>query len=301
MKYLFIVNPTSGKGKAVRFIPIINDYFQKKPADYEIVITEYPRHAEELAASVKAEDDAMVVAVGGDGTAHEVLNGLQDGVTMCILPAGTGNDFYKSIDSRKMTDEEIFRNLMEGEDEEIDYGVFNGDRKFMNNASFGIDADINRYANDYLKVKYNIPGSMVYAVSALRVGTHPKPFNMKLTVDGKVYNRSVILVAVNNGRAYGGCFRPAPQARLDDGSLDICIVNGPISMPAFLGLMTKYMKGTHVIEKEVEMLHGKDISVEFETGINLQVDGENTNLQSCNFKVVAGGLKFRMPADRKVL
>lgn len=300
MKYLFIINPISGNGSAVRFLPIIDRYFKIHPADYDVVITEYPRHAEEIASKITEKDDTLIVSVGGDGTANEVLNGLQPGVKMCILPAGTGNDFYKSVDTRKLKDEQIFRVLMEGEDVPIDYGIFNDGRKFMNVASFGIDADINVYACDYVKVKYNLPGSLVYAYSALKVGTHPKEFNMKMTVDGKTINRTPVLVALMNGKAYGGCFRAAPQARLDDGWFDICVINGPVSTARFFKLIAGYLNGTHIVEKEVETLHGKDITIEFEKGINLQVDGENTNLQQAHFKLVPGGVTVRMPAERRV-
>lgn len=298
MKYLFIVNPTSGKGKGVRFIPIIDAYFKIKPADYTITITEYPKHAQEIAATIKKEDDTMVVAVGGDGTANEVLNGLNPGVKLCVLPAGTGNDFYKSVDSRKLSDSELFRELMEGEDVMIDYGVFNDTMKFMNVASFGVDADINVYACDYVKVKYNLPGSIVYAYSALKVGTHPKDINIKLIVDGKEYNRTCVLATVNNGKAYGGCFKPTPNARLDDGLFDICVVNGPIKLPKFFKILVKYISGTHLNEPEVELLHGKNVVVEYENELYWQIDGENKKYDHGKVELFAGALSVRMPINR---
>lgn len=298
MKYLFIVNPTSGKGKGVRFIPIIDAYFKIKPADYQIIITEYPKHAQEIAAKVKAEDDTLVVSVGGDGTANEVLNGMNPGVSLCVVPAGTGNDFYKSVDTRKLSDEQFFRELMEGEDVEVDYGIFNDTQRFINIASFGVDADINVYACDYVKVKYNLPGNLVYAYSALKVGTKPKNINMQLTVDGKKYNRSCILATVNNGKAYGGCFKPTPHARLDDGFFDICIINGPIKTLRFFQLIAKYLKGTHLAEKEVELLHGKKIEVKCEQDVNWQIDGENSASSYGKVEIVPSGISVRMPLNR---
>ena len=126
VKSIFIVNPVSGKGRSLKFIPLIEEYFVRNPGDYEIIRTERPGHAREIAARYHSEDDVIIYSVGGDGTANEILNGLNDGVGFCVFPAGTGNDLYKSIDTRKLSDEELVRGLLEGEDISIDYGVFNG-------------------------------------------------------------------------------------------------------------------------------------------------------------------------------
>ena len=298
MKHVFIVNPTSGKGKAVHFIPLINDYFRSNPADFEIRVTERPLHAREIAAEYTREDDAVIYSVGGDGTAKEILDGINPGVTLCVIPAGTGNDFFKSIDRRKLTDEQLIKELIEGEEIKIDYGIFNETSKFMNVSSFGVDAAINVYANQYVKKKYNLPGNIVYAYSALRVGTHPKTFAMSLDVDGKHYDRDVVLVAICNGSYYGGTFRPSPNAKLDDSLFDICLIHGPISLPEFFKMIVKYANGTHLAERKAEMLHGRDIRMVFNTDINLQVDGEDTTLKEASIRLVPKGITIKVPKNR---
>ena len=300
MKHVFIVNPISGKGNAVGYIPLINDYFRRNPGDFDIIVTEQPKHAMQIASQYHKEDDVIIYSVGGDGTAKEILDGINRGTPICVVPGGTGNDFFKSIDKRKLSREQLLAELIEGENIQIDYGVFNGTSRFMNVSSFGIDATINVYANQYLKVKYKLPGSMVYGIAALAVGTHPKEFHMDLEVDGIKYERNPVLVAICNGQYYGGAFRPAPNARLDDHYFDICIINGPITVPVFFSIISKYLNGTHLSDKRVEMLHGKDIQMHFNREIDLQVDGEDTKLQDASILLIPGGVTIRVPKNRVV-
>ena len=126
MKNIFIVNPTSGKGKAYTYIPEIEKYFENNPAEYEIIVTEYPKHATEIASRYTEADDVVLYACGGDGTMKEVLDGIQPGVRLCVIPGGTGNDFYKSVDGRKLTVYDMIAQSVEGEDIDIDFGLING-------------------------------------------------------------------------------------------------------------------------------------------------------------------------------
>ena len=300
MKHVFIVNPISGQGNGVEYIPVIDAYFKQNPGEYVIEITDRAGHATEIARKYSSEDDVILYSVGGDGTAKEVLDGINPGVTLCVVPGGTGNDFYKSIDQTKLSREERLKSLIEGENIQIDYGIMNGTSKFMNIASFGIDADINVYACDYVKKEMHIPGSLVYAYSAFKVGLKPKVIQMEMTIDGKMYERNIVLVSMANGRYYGGCFLPFPKAYMDDGYLDICAVKGPISTPRFIYLILKYMKGKHIGEKEIEIFHGRKISVRFNRDVNLQIDGENTKLREATFELFPKGLTIRVPKVRKL-
>ncbi|HQB32965.1 MAG TPA: acylglycerol kinase family protein, partial [Erysipelotrichaceae bacterium] len=135
MKHIFILNPTSGKGKSLRFVPVIENYFRNKDKEYEIIYTEYPGHATEIAQRYNEKDNVILYSVGGDGTANEMLAGLDLNVRISVIPGGTGNDFFKSIDLNKRTDEEIIRAVVEGEDMDIDFGVLNGKTRFINIAS----------------------------------------------------------------------------------------------------------------------------------------------------------------------
>ena len=97
MKHVFILNPFAGKKDSETYMGLISEYFSTHGGEYRILTTEYPGHASELAARYTAEEDVCVYAFGGDGTAYEVLNGLNDGVAMALIPNGTGNDYFRKI------------------------------------------------------------------------------------------------------------------------------------------------------------------------------------------------------------
>ncbi len=295
MKYVFIVNPTSGKGKSLRFVPLIENYFKNSEEEYEIIYTEYPKHATEIAARYTEKDDVILYSVGGDGTATEILDGLDLSVRFGVVPGGTGNDFLKSIDVEKRTDEEILKASIEGEDIDIDFGLLNGKSRILNIVSFGLDATINVYANEVAKKKKTIiPDKFIYFYSIFKAGLNPKRYHFKMTVDGKVYEEETIMVAVSNGKFYGGMFNAFPDANITDGIFDICYVR-PMSLPRMIGLIGKYAKGTHQNESVCNCFTGKEVYIEFDREIPVQLDGENKLLKEVRIEMNKGQLKFRAP------
>ena len=299
MKHVFIVNPTAGKGNGISYIPLIENYFSKNNGEYEIIQTEYVRHATELAKKYTEEDDVIVYSVGGDGTAKEILDGLNPGVTLCVVPGGTGNDFYKSVDRRILKKEDVLKGLIEGENVMIDTGLMNGKDRFMNITSFGLDADINVYACDYVKKELNIPGNLVYAYSAFKVGLHPQCFKADIEIDGQHYSKNSVIAVVTNGAYYGGMFNPTPTASLTDGYFDICLVEGPIKTLRLIYLILKYSKGKHVGEPEIMILKGQKVTMKFDRNVNLQIDGENTSTTEATFEIIPQSLSLRVPKSRK--
>ncbi|MGI6608737.1 MAG: diacylglycerol/lipid kinase family protein [Erysipelotrichaceae bacterium] len=295
MKYIFIVNPTSGKGKSLRFVPLIENYFKNNDKKYEIIYTEYPKHATEIAKRYTAEDNVILYGVGGDGTTKEILDGIDLSVRLGVIPGDTGNDFFKSIDTDKRTDEEILKASIEGEDINLDFGLFNGQSRFLNIASFGLDAAINVYANEVAKKKKTIiPDKFIYFYSIFKAGLKPERYHFKMTVDGKVYEEETILVAVSNGRFYGGMFNAFPDANLDDGIFDLCYFR-PMKLSTMIGLIGKYAKGTHKNEKECTCFTGKEVYIEFDREIPVQIDGENKLVKEVHIEMNKGRLKFRAP------
>ncbi|HPX33119.1 MAG TPA: diacylglycerol kinase family lipid kinase [Erysipelotrichaceae bacterium] len=295
MKYIFIVNPTSGKGKSLRFVPVIENYFKNSDKEYEIIYTEYPKHATEIAQRYTVEDNVILYAVGGDGTTKEVLDGLDLSVRLGIIPGGTGNDFLKSIYTDKKTDEEIVKASIEGQDMDLDFGLFNGRSRFINIASFGLDAHINVYANNVAKKKKTIiPDELIYFYCIFKVGLKPEKYRFKMKVDGQVIEDETILVAISNGKFYGGMFNAFPDANLTDGIFDICYFR-PMKLSKLIGLIMKYAKGTYQNEKVCTVLKGKQIHIEFDRELWVQSDGENKPVKEATIEMNKGKLKFRAP------
>lgn len=292
MKHVFIINPTSGKGKAYKQVDIIKKIFLTRSDEYEIVFTEYQGHATEVTRRYKMSDDVIVYSVGGDGTAYEVLNGLQDQVIMGIIPAGTGNDYYRMLGYKKNDLEQVIRETIDGKTVRVDYGMSN-DRRYLNMLALGLDADTNQVAQDIGK-KLPIPRSLVYMISALMVIARPKRLNLEIEMNGESFTRRAILIAVMNGRWYGGGFQPTPDASIQDGLLDICIVS---DMPfiEMIKILPKYFKGTHVGHPKVEFHKATSLSLKTDSMSSVSCDGETSKQDNLKFKLVPKGLRLRVP------
>jgi diacylglycerol kinase (ATP) len=291
MKHIFIVNPVSGHGKSKQIIPWIHSYFQENPGQYEVLMTQSHGHATELTHQYSQADDVCVYACGGDGTVNEVLNGLQDGVTMALIPTGTGNDFTRMFEYPKWKLKQILYKTIEGKEVMVDYGLID-DRRFMNCATMGFDADINLKA-EKLGKKLPIPSKLVYIASIFPSLKERKPMNLTLTID-ETYTFTSLLTAVMNGRFYGGGFLPTPKATCQDGLFDICVVKNP-PLSTILLLLPKYMKGTHTKHPMVVFFKGKKLRIQAERVMNVQIDGEVSQSSDIHLEIVHKGAKVRVP------
>ena len=295
MKHVFIINPTSGKGKSYKLISVIQDYFKENPGCFEILITEAPKHATELASNYKS--DACIYSVGGDGTAYEVLNGLQPGVEMAIIPAGTGNDYFSMQKYPKDDLNEILIQTIEGRVVDVDYGLANG-HKFLNCFCMGLDAEVVQHANQFSK-KYPIPNNMSYMASVLKTITSPKAIHAHATIDDIEVDISAILIAVMNGQYYGGGFNPTPDASIQDGILDVLFVDY-LKMRQIIPLLPKYFGGRHQDVEAVHPYNGKRIHISIDREFVYCCDGETYFASEYDIQVIENGLRLRVPKESEL-
>lgn len=294
MKHIFIINPYAGKQDSESLIPFIEQYFADKTEEYQIIRTEYAGHAKEIASGYTKEDDVCLYGIGGDGTMYEILNGLNEGVCMAIIPNGTGNDHFRNLklDHQSLTD--LLKKTIEGRVVKCDYGVANN-RRYLNSSSMGIDADVNQLANEWGK-KYPIPKSIVYIVAALKVVLKPEPVHFKITIGDKVLDRKSLLVAAMVGQYYGGGFHPSPIADLQDGLLDVIIVK-EMKLSRILVVLPKYMKGTHMDLPEVEYLQTDALTLDADRPVLYGCDGEPILETHIEYHVEKGALNLRVPQE----
>lgn len=289
MKHIFIINPVSGSGKYKDVITWIERNSNLNDEDYELYLTKYPKHAEEIAKQYQG--DYILYAVGGDGTAHEVLNGKHSSTQMAIVPVGTGNDFSRMISNGQSLDDFMHSIVYQSKIELIDIGVVNGTR-FLNCSNLGVDADINAKVNQ--KRKTWIPRSFLYLTVALGHLASIKPYHISIHAEGEVLEKSITLVSVMNGKWYGGGFKSAPKANLQDGFFDVCIVDSVSSLRALV-LIGKYMKGWHTKEKEVVFKKLKNFEIRSQSLINYGCDGEVSKDNVLKFEMLEQYLKLKMP------
>ncbi len=292
MKHLFILNPVAGKGRTVDLIPEIRNCCESKGLDYEIATTGYPGHATQIASSYSKAQKLRIYSVGGDGTLNEVLNGMAgSGSSLAAIPSGSGNDFIKSIQGED-SPVDIVKSAVEGTEHLVDYAKVN-DKYFINISSIGFDAEVVYQGRLFKKIPL-LTGKMIYVLGILTAVIQCKHHLMKLKIDDQVISAETLLVAVGNGRYYGGGMLALPDARIDDGLFDICHAQA-MKRLKILQLFPRYMKGLHATIKGVSLYKGKKIEISLDKPVPMNCDGEVFLVEKATFEIYPKGLPFVFP------
>ncbi|HUF07218.1 MAG TPA: diacylglycerol kinase family protein [Candidatus Binatia bacterium] len=272
---LVIVNPTAGGGRAARLVPWLRERLASRP-EAALHVTRRAGEGEELAAEALGQGHDRIVAVGGDGTVQEVVNGLlstSSGVELGIVPVGTGNDLARSV-GLPVDAAEAWRVAIGRSTRTIDAArARNGDgaeRWFASAGGIGFDAQVAAAMAGRRGRGAGRAGYLLTTLSELRRFENRR---VQITVDDERTTRDVLFVAVANGAFYGGGMRIAPDARVDDGRLDVCVV-GDISRLTVLRELPNLYRGTHVRHPSVTMLAGRTIEIDGDGGTRAHLDGE---------------------------
>ena len=267
---LFIINPIAGGGKAKKIIPLIQDSMSKHKKNYDIISTTKPKEAIDIAKD-NVDKYEVIVAVGGDGTINEVAKGIisTGRGTLGIIPGGTGNDMVKSL-GISTNPEDSLETIVKGFRKEIDIGRIN-DVSFLNIASLGFDAEV---TVNHDKFKGRVKGKLVYILSVIYTLFDYKDKRLEIDIDDEKLDEDILLLAVGNGKYYGGGMKILPSAEVDDGYLHICIVSG-IGKIKTLFLFPTIFKGNHINHRKyVKVYKAKTIKVRSKKEIFLNIDGD---------------------------
>lgn len=284
-----ILNPTSRHGSGRRSRPLIQRELDRRGVAYDIVQTEGPGHATELAAEAARDGIPLVVAAGGDGTVHEVANGLLATAapppSFGLIPIGTGNDFVKMVPGTS-TIVEAIETLARGIECPVDVGLarWNGrSEHFMNAMGTGIDVEVVRR----LRRSRWLPGTAIYVGALLRALASYRPLPLRIDVDGATHEQRIMNLAVCNGPSIGGSFRICPDARFDDGLLNACVI-GEMPMHRNLRLVPHVLRGTHAGRSDVTMLRGRRFTLarRDDGPLYFQLDGELRMAEEGSVEVV---------------
>lgn len=289
MDHVFIVNPVSGSGRYTKVLTIIQDYFSDREDSFEIRFTEYVGHATKIAAEYSSEG-TILYSVGGDGTSHEIVNGLCDGVLLAIIPVGSGNDFWRMINYRGSL-ERIVIDTIEGKDVLIDVGLANGVR-YLNCANIGLDALVNKGANEF-RFKW-FPRNLVYALFALKCIVTKETIDFSYEHEGEIVEHTALLASFMNGQYYGGGFRSAPLASMTDGLIDICIVKD-VSRRRIISLLPKYFKGAHLDLDIVSFMQVSSFRISSASDLVFGLDGEISFASVIDVEVLPKAVSLRVP------
>jgi YegS/Rv2252/BmrU family lipid kinase len=264
---LVLVNPSAGGGRALKRLPLALAELGRLGAAHRVVETRGLEHAREQ-AGVAAEAGENVAALGGDGLLREVACALcRTDSSMAILPGGRGNDLARVL-GIPTDPTAAARIAVEGKDRMIDMAKVDGN-PYLGIASFGFDSDANRIANDAKVVR----GNLVYVYAALRALISYKPARFTVSVDGERHEMDGHSVAIANSRAYGGGMFMAPDAELDDGALDVVMIERS-SRLRLLRSLPKVFKGTHVDDPGVRVRRGALVEVAADRPFDIYADGD---------------------------
>ena len=267
--YKFIVNPIAGGGKAASLMPKIKTIFEEEKAEYDIYTTRGPRDAIEAASRAADVGFEVVVAVGGDGTVNEVLNGIAH--TDSILAAvhgGKGNDFARAVDMPREINAAC-KALLRAETRSIDLGRVMG-RYFINSVGVGFDASVAERVN-----KGGLPfkGITAYIYAFFEKLLSYEPVDMEIDLGSGPYQDRPLLVAVGIGQAYGGGMKIVSDAIQDDGLFDVCIMQ-PMGRFRTVYIFPKVFMGTLKYEKEAGMYRTSEIKLKLSEPRPLHLEGE---------------------------
>jgi YegS/Rv2252/BmrU family lipid kinase len=282
-----IVNPSAGGGRAAKRLPRAEAALRARGFAFRVERTTSMEHARELARAAIAAGEAPV-AMGGDGLTGAVAGEVQGtGAVLGILPGGRGNDFARKLGIP--ADPVAACALLDGAERRIDLAVVGG-RTYLGILSAGLDSDANRLANDN-----TLPlGTAVYAYAALRALAAWKPARWTVSIDGDTREFDGYSVAVSNSGVYGSGMYLVPDARLDDGLLDIVLCDA-IPKRRYLVNLPRVFKGTHVNEPGMHILRGRSVSFHADRPFTAYADGDPIADLPATVDVAPGTLRVLAP------
>ena len=294
---LLIINPAAKHGETAALVPVIEQLLVNVPHDS--VLTERTGHASAIARDAREYD--VVVAAGGDGTVHEVLNGLMAHPTdsrpaLGLLPTGSGNDTRRTLGiSTDLAAAAL--ELATGERRRFDVGCCNG-IYFNNSFAAGLDAKVTAKAVEY-KVTKNRDGLWLYLTALLHVLFNDLgSFGMTIAFDGGPPARyDTLIIAMTNGATYGGGFKITPDAVPDDGLFETCMID-PLSLPAALVRLPFVVTGKHTRMKPVHMSRHSSAVIECDSPIPAQIDGEVLLEQRYEIDMLPEAIECIVPRSR---
>ncbi|MFV8827382.1 diacylglycerol/lipid kinase family protein [Alkalihalobacterium sp. APHAB7] len=274
--YVFIVNPISGNGRGEVVWKSIENTLINKKTKFKAHLTRDKAHVAEIVKSLNPETVTAVVVVGGDGTVHGVVNSIQHmKIPLGIIPAGTGNDYARSMSIPKNHDLALER-ILSGEKKKIDI-LHIGERICMTVIGIGFDGKVAQLANESKSKKILNSlglGKFTYLIIVLQLLFKYKPTEVTIELDDVTYKfEKVWLIAVANLPYYGGGMYICPHAISDDGAFDVCIVNN-VSKFKILQIFPKVFQGQHINHPAVTVLKGKNIKVISDIPVIIHGDGE---------------------------
>jgi diacylglycerol kinase (ATP) len=298
---VFLVNPASENGATGRRWPEIAHLAAERGLRGEALISERPGQLPELASRAVSDGASLLVAVGGDGTVNEVVNGIATAkdVELAVIPRGTGWDFVRTHGiPRKL--EGAIDTARAGTVRELDLGratyrSWAGDEQssyFANIGSAGMSGAVARRANATTKA---LGGKVSYAWATFAVFARWRPGEMRVQVEDDERSGRMHDVVVAIGRYFGGGMKICPEAAPDDGLFDVLLI-GAVTKRDLVVTLPKIYRGTHLPHPKAELLRGRTAEIDAAEPVPIELDGEQPGTTPARFEIVPRALRLRVPS-----
>lgn len=287
--YDLIVNPHASRGKAKKKAERIIKLLEERGAEFNVHYTSQPKEAIKIAEELSEKGATDVIAIGGDGTVNEVLNGIDpEKVNLGIIPTGTGNDFIAA--AKIPTDEvEALNLILNGKAKPTDYMLCGGVRG-INIIGTGIDVDILKRCGRFKVIK----GKLQYLISLIISLIKFEFYKFKVVREEGCEEREALIACVGNGSQFGGGIRMCPEAIIDDGLLDF-VIAGKLKKRRIPAAFIKLMQGKILEQDFTSMERVERVKIEFDKPVTVQVDGELYDGLDFDLSIVKSGIKVYRP------
>jgi diacylglycerol kinase (ATP) len=268
MKYAVILNPVSGNGRALDVLEKLHKWTRKNRINFKFFSTTAAGDGYKLGRHCRLERFERVIVVGGDGTINEVGSALLGSeIVLGVIPGGNGNDFFKMIGTNGTLDS-AFKTAFFGEPRPSDVGTING-KPFFNSVGVGFDAEVGRIVAKNEKIS----GTAAYLLGVFEALRSLRPINIEMELDGMNIKKEITLVCIGNGRSSGGGFYLTPSAAIDDGLLDICVIDALPRRKVFTYL-PRTLNGSHVRLDGIFIYRSKQVTLKSKSRLPVHIDGE---------------------------
>jgi diacylglycerol kinase (ATP) len=288
--WALVINPVSGQGKGARIGTHVAGYLNSRGISYEIIIGRNAIDQGDMLQRFlqRYPECSGVIAVGGDGLLHLVLQKVTPAqVPLAIIPAGTGNDFVRTLGWSLDDVDSILSSVLKSKPRSIDLGLVDG-QWFGAILSTGFDSIVNEKANTMSWPKGSNKYNVAIAIELPRFA----PRHYEIVLDDRTISTQAMLIAVANGRSYGGGMLVCPEAEVSDGYFDVMVLH-PISKLEFIKVFPRVFKGTHVSHPAVEIVRSKSVIITSDAVA--YADGERIGQLPINAQCVSNALSTWMP------
>ena len=288
--WALVINPVAGQGKGASVGTYVAGYLNSRGIKYEIIIG---RNGIDQADSLQRfldrnPDCSGVIAVGGDGLLHLVLQKITPAqVPLAVIPAGTGNDFVRTLGWSPDDVDAILEAVLSKKPRSVDLGLVDGEW-FAAILSTGFDSIVNEKANTLSWPKGPMKYNLAIAIELPRFA----PRHYEIVLDDRIISTQAMLIAVANGRSYGGGMLVCPRADISDGYFDVMVLH-PVSKLEFIKVFPRVFKGTHITHPAVEIVRSKKVKITSEAVA--YADGERIGQLPVSAQCMPGALMTWMP------